>query len=145
MDNERRKYRIAQYILFALSIISCLVPAIVAAFKVAPSVKSTGSKFALGGVAVFICGIIALIVFRNIVKKLIAKMPYTLAVLVTVGILLGFMLLIEKIVDDAIAILIVGVIGAGVGLLFELAAICCKARADELKDIYKTRRANKDE
>jgi Na+/melibiose symporter-like transporter len=141
MAKEYKRYRIAQYILFVLSIISCLIPAVVAAFRVAPSVKSTESKIALGGVAVFFCGVIALIVLRNLVKKLIAKMPYTLAVLITVGILLIFMLLIEKIVDDAIVILIVGVVGAGVGLLFELASMWCKVRADEIKDIYKMRRA----
>ena len=141
MAKEYKRYRIAQYILFVLSLISCLIPAVVAAFRVAPAVKSTESKIALGGVAVFFCGVIALIVLRNLVKKLIAKIPYTLAVLITVGILLIFMLFIEKIVDDAIVILIVGVVGAGVGLLFELASMWCKARADEIKDIYKMRRA----
>lgn len=141
MAKQYKRYRLAQYICFALSILCCLVPAIVAAFRIAPNMKTTESKIALGGVAVIIAAIIVLIVCRSIIRKYIAIIPYTLTVLMAVGSILLILVALEKIIDDAKAILLIGVIGAAIGFVFELAAMYCKSMACEIKDEYSRRKA----
>lgn len=137
IEKKYKGYKWTQYITFVLSIISCLVPVAVAAINIAPEIKETESKIAFGGVGVVILAIVALIVFRSFVSKYISKLPYTLTVLVCVGIMLILMLCLKHIIDDAIAILIVATIGAGVGFVLELVSMYCKAMAAELKERYK--------
>lgn len=141
MAKQYKRYKWAQYICFALSILCCLVPAIVAAFKIAPTIKTTESKLALGGVAGVMVAIIALVVCRSLIRKYISKLPYTLTVLIAIGSILLIVIGLEKIIDDAKAILLVGVIGAAAGFVFELASMYCKTMAREIKDEYNRRKA----
>ena len=136
MAKRYKKFKWAQIILFSLAVISCIIPVIVAAFKIGVTVKTTESKFALGGVAVFFCAIIIIIVFRSLVGKFISKLPFTLSVLISIGALLLLMLGLKYIIDDAISILCVGLIGAFAGFCFEAASMICKAQAEEAKEIY---------
>lgn len=140
MAKQYKRYKWAQYICFAASILCCLVPAIVAAFRIAPAMKTTESKIALGGVAIFMVAVIALIVCRSLIRKYIAMLPYTLTVLLAVGAVLLALIGLEKIIDDAKAILLVGVIGAAAGFVFELASMYCKTMAREIKDEYSRRK-----
>lgn len=140
VEKKYKAYRWVQYISFVLSILSCLVPVAVAALNTAPRMQSAESKFALGGVALFFLAIFALIVFRSLVNKFISRLPYTLTVLISVGIILLLMICLERIIDDAIAILAVGVIGAAVGFVLELISMYCKAIAEETKETYRRMR-----
>ena len=117
------------------------MPAIVAAFRIAPAMKTTESKLALGGVAVFMVAIIVLIVCRSFIRKYIAMIPYTLTVLIAVGSILLIVIGLEKIIDDAKAILFVGVIGAAAGFVFELISMYCKSMARDIKDEFIRRKA----
>lgn len=137
IEKKYKTYKWIQYITFVLSIISCLVPVAVAAINIAPKVKETQDKIALGGVGAFILAVVALIVFRSLVSKYISKLPYTLTVLISVAAMLLLMICLKHIIDDAIAILIVSVIGSGVGFALELVSMYCKAIANELKERYK--------
>lgn len=141
MAKQYKRYKWAQYICFALSILCCLVPVVVAAFKISPVIKTTESKLALGGVAVVMVAIIALIVCRSLIRKYIAMIPYTLTVLIAVGSVLLMLCGLEKIIDDAKAILFVGVIGAAAGFVFELASMYCKTMARDIKDEFIRRKA----
>ena len=141
MAKQYKRYKWAQYICFALSILCCLVPAIVAAFKIAPTINTTESKLALGGVAGVMVAIIALVVCRSLIRKYISKLPYTLTVLIAIGSILLTVIGLEKIIDDAKAILLVGVIGAAAGFVFELASMYCKTMAREIKDEFIRRKA----
>lgn len=140
MAKQHKRYKWAKNICFALSILCCLVPAIVAAFKISPAMKTTESKLALGGVAVVIVAIIALVVCRSLIRKYVSKLPYTLTVLITIGSILLIVIGLEKIIDDAKAILLVGIIGAAAGFVFELASMYCKTMAREIKDEYNRRK-----
>lgn len=136
MRKRYKRLKWAQYIVFVLSIISCLAPIIVTAFRVAPLVKTTESKLALGGVTLLFCGIVALIVFKSLVAKFIHMLPYSLTVLISVGVMLLLIVLLKKVIDDAIAILIVGIIGAAVGFVLELVSMLLKYKAEETKELY---------
>ncbi len=135
MANQNKRYKWVQRVCFALSILCCIVPAMIAAFKISPEMKTTESKFALGGVAIFIVAIITLIVCRSLIRKYIAKLPYTLTVLIAVGSILLIVIGLEKIIDDAKAILIVGLIGAAAGFVFELISMYCKSMR-EIEEEY---------
>mgnify|MGYP007057730019 FL=1 len=141
MAKQYKRYKWAQYICFALSILCCLVPAVVAAFKISPVIKTTESKLALGGVAVVIVAIIALVVCRSLIRKYISKLPYTLTVLIAIGSILLIVIGLEKIIDDAKAILLVGLIGAAAGFVFELISMYCKSMARDIKDEFIRRKA----
>lgn len=139
IEKKYKTYRWIQYITFVLSIVSCVIPIAVAAINIAPEIKNTEGKIAFGGVGLFILAVVALIVFRSLVTKYISKLPYTLTVLVCVGAMLLLMLCLKHIIDDAIAVLIVATIGAGVGFTLELVSMYCKAMATELEEMYKRR------
>ena len=135
--NKRYKtFRWIQYITFVASIIACALPVVLSCIKAAPSVEKNGGKWALGGVAVFFGTIILLIVFRSLVSKFVSKLPYTLTVMVSVGAVMGLVCCLKQIINDAIAILAVGLVGAFVGFVLELIAMYCKAKADEVKELY---------
>ena len=135
--NKRYKtLRWIQYITFVASIIACALPVVLSCIKAAPSVEKNGGKWALGGVAVFFGTIILLIVFRSLVSKFVSKLPYTLTVMVSVGAVMGLVCCLKQIINDAIAILAVGLVGAAVGFVLELVAMYCKAKADEIKELY---------
>lgn len=141
MGKQYKKYKMAQYSFFVLSILCCIVPAAVAAFRIAPAMKTAEGKIALGGVSAFMVAVIALILCRSLIRKYIAMMPYTLVVLVSVGAMLLMVIGLEKVIDDAKAILLIGVIGAAVGFAFELASMYCKTMAREIKEEYLRRRS----
>lgn len=141
MAKQYKRYKLTQYICFALSILCCIVPAIIAALKIAPAIKTTESKIALGGVAVVMVAIIVLTVCRSLIRKYIAKLPYTLTVLIAVGSMLLIVIGLEKIIDDAKAILLVGVIGAAAGFVFELISMYCESMAQYIKEEYLRRKA----
>ena len=145
MKKRYRRWKIAQLVFFLLSVLSCLAPIIVAAFKTVPYIKTTESKLALGGVTIFFCGIIALIVFRSLIAKFIHKIPYTITVLFAVIILFAMLSTVKLIIDDAIAVLLIGVIGAGAGVILELCSMFCRFKADEIKDFYYRRVVNNNE
>ena len=141
MTKQYKRYKFTQYIFLAVSILCCIVPAIVAAFKIAPAIKTTESKIALGGVAVVMVAIIVLTVCRSLIRKYIAKLPYTLTVLIVVGSMLLIVIGLEKIIDDAKAILLVSVIGAAAGFAFELASMYYESMAQYIKEEYLRREA----
>lgn len=143
MKKRYKKLKWAQYILFGLSIVSCFLPIIISTCKAFPLTKTVESKLALGGATLFFCAVIALVVFRSLVTKFIHKLPYTLTVLVFVGVLLAFVMLIKMIADDAVAVLTTGLIGAAVGFIIELASMYCSILANEAREIY-YRSANKE-
>ena len=136
LKKRYKRMRWCQYALFALAILSCIVPVLLAVFKVGATVKTTEGKLALGGVAIFVGAIVALIVLRSLVIKFLSKLPFTLTALVSVGALLLLCLGLRSIINDAIVILAVGLVGAFVGLVFEAASMVFRAEADDAREMY---------
>lgn len=137
LKKKYKRLRWIQFITFIASVIACVFPVVLSCIKAAPTVEKTGGKWALGGIAVFFSAIILLIVFRSLVNKFVSKVPYTLVVLVSVGAVMLLIYCLKQIVDDAIAILAVGIIGAAAGFVLELVSIYCKTVADDIEICYK--------
>ena len=134
MDKKLKRYRVAQVVCFGLSLASCIVPAVVTAFVAFPAVKHTESKWALGGVAVFTVALVVMIVGKSFIQKYISKIPYTLTAFVTMLAILLLLRGLSNIIDDAIVIFFVGVIGAAAGVVLELISLTLKAMADEIEE-----------
>lgn len=137
LSKRYKSFRWVQYISFILSIIACIVPVIVSCLRAVPSMERDGGRWAICGVGVFFAAIIALEVCRSLVQKFIMKIPYTLTVLISVGAMLGLIFCLEQIIDDAMAVLLVGLMGAAIGFVLELISILCKALADDIEEFYK--------
>jgi membrane-associated HD superfamily phosphohydrolase len=122
--------------------VSCVAPAIITALYVSPATKTTESKWALGGVALFTIALVILIVMRSLVKKYISKVPYTLTAFIAMLVVLLLMVCIKRIIDDAITIFFFGVIGAAFGFAFEMTSSYFKMRASD-EDLKIKRRNEK--
>ena len=133
MNNKLNKYRMMQCICFWASLAACIIPVVITAFVAFPAAKHTESKIALGGVAVFTVALVIMIVAKSFVQKYISKIPYTLTAFVAMLAVLLLLCGLRKIVDDAIVIFFVGVIGSAVGFVLELAHLLFKAMADEME------------
>lgn len=132
-----KRFRWAQHILFWTALISCIAPIVIASIRVIPAAQDTESKLAFGGVGIFFIAITVLILFRNVVKKFAANIPCTLGVFVAMVAIALFLFLLEKIIDDALAIVVVGACGSFVGVLLEAISALCKMQADDIKRFYR--------
>ena len=142
LEKKYKTYRWVQCICFILSLACCVLPVIIATVMTAPSMFTMQKKIALSGTAIFFAVLVVLIVFRSLVHKFVSKLSYTVTVLLSVLAILLLMLFVKKIIDDAIALLVVALIGAIVAVIFELISLYCKVMAQETKEIY-IRRRNK--
>ena len=140
LNNKYKGYSWARGIFRVLSIISCTIPEIVVALDVGLTYKSSESKWALGGTAIAMSAIMLLIVLRNFVKENIPKIPWTIPVMVSFGIMTLLLWALKRVIDDAFAICLTGLIGACVAFIFNLVYMYCKSRADEIKDEYEFER-----
>lgn len=136
MAKRYKKYKWAQVICFLLAIMSCVLPPIVATIARAPRLQTTEDKLGLGGVAVFFTAVICLVVCRSLVRKLIAKVPFTLVVLLTLGALLLLSVCLKRIIDEAITMLVIGLTGGGAGFIFEICSIYFGSEAENAKEMY---------
>jgi Na+/melibiose symporter-like transporter len=93
------------------------VPGAVAAIKVAPSLKDTGSKWGLAGYALVIVGIAALIIWRALSKKYASKLPWALSAMIWMWALAGVLFALKKIIEEAALISFVFAIGASVAFV----------------------------
>lgn len=136
MIKKYKKYRWARRILLWCAIASCIIPTLWATVSVGVSIETVGSKIALSVVTVLMCGTVLLIVLKSLVMKFISKLPFTLTVLIGVGVLFMILIGIRQILDDALFVVGVSLAGAFVGFGFEAASMICKAQAIEIKELY---------
>ena len=141
-DLEKRYERLrwAQWILFACSIISAILPAAIVAFRVAPKLQNTESKVGLAGFAVVILVLGAILMTWGLIVKYRDKLPW--ALLATVGSWILYLLIwsIQKIAEDAMFISLALAIGCSVALITGSISDFCKASADGLEQEYNRRR-----
>ena len=136
LEKRYKIFRWIQYISFALSIASCFVPLILSCIRVAPNIESAGEKWSLAGVAVVITVIVSLVALKSLVAKYISKLPYSLVVLAVSVIMLISVISLERIIDDAIAILWVAAISSAAAFVLELTSMLFKALAEHAKEEY---------
>jgi O-antigen/teichoic acid export membrane protein len=132
-----KRYRFWQTVTFIVSVALCIVPVVASCIRAAPSMEKSGGKWALCGVGVFFAAVILLIVCRSLINKFISAVPYTLIVLISVGAMLGLMFCLKQIIDDAIAVLLVGLVGSAGAFVLELISMGFKSHADDIAVEYK--------
>lgn len=136
--NKRYKaLRWAQYIAFWLGNLACVIPMLVASVKIVPGIENTEGKLAFGGVAIFFTAIVALVLAKGIIAQVANKIPPALLVFITVAALLIFMICLQKVIDEAVAILAVGTVGSFAGVLIGFASTLFKCLADDIEVYYK--------
>lgn len=113
----RRRYRLLKWLCLIFSLIAATVPGVVAAIKVAPSLKDAGSKWGLAGYALVIVGIAALIIWRALSKKYASKLPWALSATIWMWALAGVLFALKKIIEEAALISFVFAIGASVAFV----------------------------
>ena len=137
MIKKYKKYRWAHLICFISAIVSCVLPCIIATFACAPKMEATEDKFALGGVSAFFAAVIVLVVCKSLVRKLVAKIPFTLAAFVVLFAILLLLICLKRIIDDAIFMMWLGLGGTTIGFIFEILAMHFNSEAEYLKEKYK--------
>ena len=136
ISKKYKRLRWAQWILFISSFVACIIPVVVYAIVNCSIIKEAESRWALGGVVIFMLAVIALIVLRSYIRKYIQNLPCTLGILIAVVVMLLFVICLEKIIDEVKAMLVVECISAAVAFVLELSSICFKNTADQIREFY---------
>ena len=126
-----RRYKALRTICFILSVEAAVAPSVLAAIKVAPVLKDTGSRWGLAGYAVIILVLAGLIIWRGLSKKYAHKLPWALSVSILSWGLVALLTSLQRIISQALYISIAFAIGATVALV--LSVLC---------DLFSTLAAN---
>jgi hypothetical protein len=98
--------------------------------------ETTEDKLALGGVSAFFAAVIVLVVCKNLIRKLVAKIPFTLAAFVSLFAILLLLICLKRIIDDAIFMMWLGLGGTTIGFIFEILAMHFNSEAEYAKEKY---------
>lgn len=139
LEISYKRLRWAQHILFWVSILTAIVPAVVVALTtglVFREAHNEDGKWRLAGFAIFVLGVGALLMLKGLRDKLKDKMPWALTAAVGSWIMTGFIFVIYKIVEDALFISLALAIGCTVASVLSSVSDLCKARADAMQQEY---------
>lgn len=139
LEKRYKGLRWAQHILFGLSIVAAIAPCTVAVIKTGLVYKNEGAKWALGGYAIFVIAVGALLIFKGLRDKFSDKLPWSTGAVVGTWIMTGFIAAIKAIVEDALIISLVLAIGCSVAAVLGGISDLCKTQADALRDEYNRR------
>ena len=125
---------------FVLSVLSASVPGVIAAIKVAPVLKDTGSRRGLAAYAVILLMISGLIIWRGLSKKYAHKLPWALSVSILSWGLVVLLTSLQRIISEALYISLAFAMGATVALM--LSALCdlCGILAANVREEIKIQR-----
>ena len=137
LEKKYKAYRWARLISLVFSCLFCVIPIIISSVNAVSKIKTPEKAWALGGVSAFVLAIVLLIVFRSFVGKFASKLPCTLTALASVGVVLLTFVCLKKIIDEAIKMLVFGLIGIAIGFILELASMYFKSMAEETKEQYR--------
>ncbi len=145
LKKKYKRYMWLRWICFVLAIVACAVPAIVAACYAAPSVQKNVRVLDVSAFGLCMAALIAFGTAKSAIRELAPRLPFTVRVLIVELIVLGLLVSVRLIINDAILILGVSVIGAAVGFVFNLISYFCKLAAiDVEKEYYRTARSDDD-
>ena len=122
LKKRRKQLLWARWTCFAVSIACCTVPVLVVAKMALPSIAKKCNWVGISGFGLCMVAIVFIIVAKGAAKEIIEKIPFTVGVLITEGIVLCILLGLKSIIEDAILIFEVATIGAAVGAVFNLAS-----------------------
>ena len=141
LEKRYKRLRWTQHVLFWISIIAAIVPALIVTFKVGALYKvSTGIKWRLAGYAIFVVAIGFILIAKGLISKLRDKLPWAITAVVGTWIMTGFIAAIKSIIEDAFIISFALAIGCTTAAVLSAVSDLCKAQADTLRDEYNRRR-----
>ena len=132
-----RRYKLLWLSCLVSSILSATVPGIVAAFKVAPALKDSGSRWGLAGYAVVVLCIAGIIVWRALSKKYANKLPWALSAVIWAWALAGTLFLLRNVIDEALLITFVFATGATVAFVLSCLTDMFEAMAAQVREELK--------
>lgn len=139
LEKKYKRARWAQWILFALSVISALGPAIVVTIKVGMRYKSAESGWSLAGFSIVILGIGVAFILRGLLRKFAEKIPWTTGAMIGSWILVLLLWSLKAIIQDALYIALALAIGSSVAIILATISDFYEVHADGLEAEYKRR------
>ena len=139
-DKLNRRYktlRWIQHISKWMGVAVCILPMFITSMKIAPKIENVESGLAFSSVGIFFTTVAALILVKGLAQQIASKIPPALAVFITTLILLIFVECLRKVLDEASAVLLAGVIGGFAGTLLGFVSIYCKGVADDMEIYYR--------
>jgi hypothetical protein len=138
-EKRYKGLRWAQHILFWVSLLCALVPAVVVACAtglVFEEAHNEDGKWHLAGFAIFVLAVGALLMLKGLRDKFKDKMPWAVTAAVGSWVMTGFIFAIYKIVEDALFISLALAIGCTVAVVLSSISDFCKAQADGMEQEY---------
>lgn len=138
-EKRYKRLRWAHYILFRVSILTAIVPAVVVAFNtglIFHEARNEDGKWRLAGFAIFIVVIVVLLMIKGLRDKLKDKMPWSVAAAVGSWIMTGFIFIVYKIIEDALWLSLALAIGCTVATVLSAISDLCETQADAMESEY---------
>lgn len=139
LEKKYQRLRWAQWIIFAVSVVTAILPAVVVAIKVGLKFKSSESGWSLAGFAVVVLGIGAAFILRGLLRKFSDEIPWALGAMVASWVLVLLLWSLQAIIEDALLISWALAIGCSVALVLGSISDLCKALADGIQEEYRRR------
>ena len=138
-EKRYKRLRWAQHVLFWISILTAIVPAVVVALNtglIFHEARNEDGKWRLAGFAIFIVAIGVLLMLKGLRDKLKDKMPWSVTAAVGSWIMTGFIFVVYKIIEDALWLSLALAIGCTVASVLSAISDLCKTQADAMESEY---------
>lgn len=145
LEKRYQRLRWAQWILFALSIITATCPGAAVAIKVGLRYKSAENGWSLAGFCIVVLGIAIAFMIRGLFRKFSDKISWVLGATVASWVLVLLLWSLQAIIEDALLISWALGIGCSVALIISSISDLCKVQADGIEEEYKRRQNNRRE
>ena len=138
-EKRYKRLRWAQHILFWISILTAIVPAVVVALNtglIFHEARNAEGKWRLAGFAIFVVAIGVLLMLKGLRDKLKDKMPWSVTATVGSWIMTGFIFVVYKIIEDALWLSLALAIGCSVATVLSYISEYYETRADAMESEY---------
>lgn len=137
LDRRYKACKILKWLLLVMSIICAVCPAVVVAFKIAPSVPKVKPSVGIASFALFILAIGLIFVIRGLEKRYAHKLPWATTALLWAWVLYCFLFAMEKVIAQSVQISLALAIGASVAFVLSLGSELCRVIEKNAEEEYK--------
>ncbi len=135
-ERQYKVCKVLKWILLIVSIISAVCPAIVVAFKIAPSFPRVSPQVGISGFAAVIVVIGLIFVLRGLEKRYAHKLPWATSALLWSWILYFSIYALKKIIVQSEQISLALSIGVSVAFVLSLGSELCRALEKTAREEY---------
>lgn len=137
LEKLKKKYRgllAARWGCFVASILCCIIPAVAVIRMALPSITAKSNWLGLSTFGICMASIIVFIVAKGAIREISEKIPFTVGVMVSEIVILGVLIGLKGMIEDAILIFEVAASGACVGSIFNVASYFLNIEAKTTKE-----------